>query len=394
MKVLFIHNYYRSDSPSGEDAVARNERKLLEDNGITVISYEKFNDDIDDSNVLKKIGLAVNTVWSRSTRNEVAVLLHRERPDIAHVHSIHPQLSPSVYAACRDAGVPVVHTLHNYRYICPGALLQRGGKPCEDCVGRVPVDALRYRCFRGSLSATAALAAMLIFNRLRGTFANEVNQFIALTDFAKSRFVAGGLPAERITIKPNFLPAIPETAFGRKSYAVFVGRLSAEKGVKTLLTSWRSVAGLPLKVIGDGPLRGELESLARESGIDVEFTGALSRDHVIAQVREALLQVVPSEWYEGFPMVIVEALACGTPVIASCIGSLAEIIQDGETGLHFEPGNSDDLAQKVNHLVANPELAAEMGKRARRIFMEKYTAERNFRMLMGIYEEVIAENMT
>ena len=386
MKLLFVHNYYRTAAPSGEDAVARNERKLLEDNGLEVIPYEKFNDDLDDSSFFKRIHIGLEYAWSRHTFDEVTKLLERIRPDVAHIHSVHPQISPSVYAACQKAGVPVVHTLHNYRYICPGSLLLRDGKPCEDCIGQWPMNALRFRCYRGSLMATGALVGMIIYNRLRRTFVKEVNRYIALTEFAKSRLVAGGLPAEQIDVKPNFLPQIPRIRTERKKYAVFVGRLSEEKGIRTLLSAWRSVKGLPLKIVGDGHLRSELEVLVRNKSLDVEFLGALQREEVLAVIGTAILQIVPSECYEGFPMVILEANACATPVIASCIGSLAEVVRDGETGLHFEAGNPFDLAIKVNELMARPDFAANLGIRARTIFMEKYTSERNFKLLLDIYQ--------
>ncbi len=334
---------------------------------------------------MNRMRLGMHSAWSKETYLELLVLIRRTKPDIAHIHSIHPQISPSAYAACQEMGVPVVHTLHNYRYICPGALLQRDGQPCEDCVGRLPFRALRYRCYRGSLMATGALVWMICYNRWRGTFTNHVNRFIALTEFAASRLVAGGLPAERIEVKPNFLPSPPDLSKERKPYAVFVGRLSKEKGVATLLTAWHSVRGLPLKILGDGPLRGELESQSREHGINVEFMGAVHRDKVLSVISSASLQIVPSEWFEGFPMVILEAYACGTPVVASCIGSLSEIVLDGETGLHFTAGDSVDLARKVNQLAERPEQASSMGKKAREIFDAKYTAERNFEMLTGIY---------
>jgi glycosyltransferase involved in cell wall biosynthesis len=386
MKIVFVHNFYRSSAPSGEDAVARNERKLLEDNGVEVIPYEKFNDDIVDSTLLSKIRLATNTIWSRRTYDEVIKLLRRVSPDIVHVHSLHPQISPSVYSACKEVEVPVVHTLHNYRYICPGALLQRNGQPCEDCVGRLPFNALRYRCYRGSLAATGPLVLMISYNRCRGRFANQVNRYIALTEFAASRLAAGGLPADRIEVKPNFLPVVPSVIKKRLNYAVYVGRLSDEKGVKTLLSAWSSVIGLPLKVLGDGPLRTELEIKAAELALDVEFMGPRSKEEVLSFVGNALLQIVPSECYEGFPMVILEACACATPMVVSSIGSLAEVVHDGVTGLHFEAGNPADLARKVNLIASNREMAQRMGDKAREIFMEKYTTEQNFKMLMGIYQ--------
>lgn len=386
MKVLFIHNHYRTSAPSGEDAVAENERNLLEENGVVVIPYERFNDDVDDSSFLKKVRLGLGYAWSHRTYSEVSKLIRQTRPEIAHIHSIHPQISPSVYAACQDNGVPVVHTLHNYRCICPGALLLRDGLPCEECVGKLPFAALRYRCFRGSLAATGSVFWMITCNRLRGTFNKQVNRFIALTEFAASRLVAGGLPADRIEIKPNFLPVVPAVHNIRQNYAVYVGRLTEEKGVNTLLAAWSSVIGIPLKVIGDGKLHAELECKARKLALDVEFMGTRSKEEVLRIVSSAFLQVVPSECYEGFPMVVLEAYACATPVVASRIGSLAEVVHDGATGLHFEAGNPADLARKVNDLVANRDLASRLGFQAHELFLEKYTREHNFQLLMEIYQ--------
>jgi glycosyltransferase involved in cell wall biosynthesis len=366
--------------------VAANERKLLEDNGVEIENYEKFNDDIDESTVYKRIILGIESAWSKYTYNELKNIIKYVHPDIAHIHSIHPQISPSAYAACQEMGVPVVHTLHNYRYLCPGALLQRDGRPCEDCVGRWPLKALRYKCYRGSLAATWALVWMISYNRWRGTFEKDVNRYIALTKFAANRLIAGGLPADRIEVKPNFLPNAPVMSKNRANYAVYVGRLSEEKGIRTLLAAWQVVSGLPLKVLGDGPLRASMEIKAKKERINVEFLGSLERKEVLSVGGRALLQIVPSECYEGFPMVILEALACGTPVVASRIGSLEEIISDGETGLHFEVGDPKDLAMKVNILLSNHELAEKLGNRAREIFLQKYTPEQNFKMLMGIYE--------
>lgn len=386
MKVLFIHNYYRSSAPSGEDTVAVNERSMLISNGVDVVSYEKANDDLNPITLLDKFRIGLRYVWSEITYREVTDLIKQEQPDMAHIHSIHPQISPSVYAACQDMGVPVVHTLHNFRHICPGALLQRDSRPCEECIGRLPFNALRYRCYRNSLAATGTLFWMITYNRLRGTFTKQVNRYIALTRFSASRLVAGGLPEDRIEVKPNFLAIAPPVSRNRQNFAVFVGRLGDEKGVKTLLKAWSSVIGLPLKVLGDGLLRPELELMARNSGLDIEFMGNRSKEEVLAIIGQALMQIVPSECYEGFPMVIIEAYACATPVIASRIGSLAEIVVDGETGLHFKAGDHNDLALKVNELASNPELASRLGIRSQEIFLEKYSQEQNFNQLMGIYE--------
>lgn len=386
MRIILGHNYYRSSAPSGEDTVFQNELRLLETKGLEVIPFERFNDNIDDSTVGKRIHVALEYAWSRSTYEELSRMIRKAKPDLAHFHNIFPQISPSAYAACQDNGVPVVQTLHNYRFICPGALLMRNNHPCEICVGTTVLPALFYRCYRRSFAATGSLLYMIIYNRLRNTFTRQVNRYIALTEFAASRFVAGGLPADRIEIKPNFQPVILPMSQMRKKYAVYVGRLTEEKGLKTLLRAWPSVAGLSLKIIGDGLLRSELEQHVQKTGINVEFLGTKTRNEVLSVISEAFLQIVPSECYEGFSMAILEAYSRGTPVVASRIGSLKEIVKDKETGLLFETGNPCDLAHKINEMIGKPDFTSQLGVNAREILIEKYTSEPNFRKLMEIYE--------
>ncbi len=367
--------------------VFQNERALLERSGMEVIPFERFNDTIDDSTFGKRVRIALDTAWSRRTYDELRTLLAKTRPDVAHFHNTFPIISPSAYAACQHEGVPVVQTLHNYRLICPGALLMRNGMVCEACVGRSLWPALRHRCYRGSLPATAALVWMLTSNRWRGSYQTLVSRYIALTHFAAAKLAQGGLPAERIAVKPNFLADVPEPGDGKGGYAVFVGRLSEEKGVHTLLDAWRDLRDVPLKILGDGPLRGRLEVQARNSGLAVEFLGFRPRNDVMAWVRGASLQVIPSECYEGFPMAVLEAYACGTPVVASRIGSLDEIVEEGVTGAKFQAGSREDLARTVRAMLASPEALGRMRAQARRVFEEKYTAERNLALLSKIYRD-------
>ncbi len=385
MKILLAHNFYRSSAPSGEDAVYRNERSLLEAH-FEVVRFEKFNDDLDDSTAAKKIGLALSGAWSKATYDELGRLIRKTRPDVAHFHNTFPQITPSAWAACQENGVPVVQTLHNYRYICPGALLQREGEPCEDCLRGSLVNALRHRCYRDSLTATAAQGWMIARNRWNGSFRARVDRYIALTGFAAERLSMGGLPRERIVIKPNFLPDAPEAGTGEGGYAIYTGRLSQEKGVRTLLKAWSKIsADIPLKLAGDGPLRNELEAYVKEKRIKAEFLGYCDRERIIELVGNAALQIVPSEWYEGFPMVILEAYACGTPVLASRIGSLDEVVEEGVTGHKFTPGNVDSLAETVDKLLANPEGLRALRPRVRQRFLSEYTAEANLRRITDLY---------
>ena len=390
MKILLAHNYYRSSAPSGEDAVFRNERQLLERNGIEVVPFERFNDDIDDSTVGKRIMLAKNYAWSPETYHELSALIRRTRPELAHFHNIFPLISPSAYAACRDAGVPVVQTLHNFRFVCPGAMLLRNGRPCEDCLRYGLLPALLHRCYRDSFTATLSQVWTIACNRRRGTYRNMVDHYITLTGFAAGRLAAGGLPAGRMSVKPNFLPDPPSAGTGAGGYAVYVGRLAEEKGVRTLLSAWRGMPGFPLKMVGSGPLREELAERIGREGLNVELAGMLNREKLLDIAAGASMQIVPSECYEGFPLVVLEALACGTPVVASRIGSLDEIVEEGETGVKFAAGDSAALAEKVGGLFADKPRLGWMRRRSRALFESSYTAEINFIKIMEIYRRVLA----
>lgn len=387
MRVLLCHDHYRSSAPSGEDAVFHNERKLLAEYGAEIIPLERFNDDIDESTLLSRVNTAISTVWSRRTYKDIAEAIKTERPDIAHFHNTFPLISPSAYAACKKHKVPVVQTLHNYRLICPGALLQRNGQPCEDCVGTNLLSALRHRCYRDSVAATGAITSMLVYNRIRGSYQHNVDCYIALTDFAASRLRAGGLPGDKIHVKPNFLPDPPEPGLGQGGYALYVGRLSSEKGILTLINAWKNLRDIPLKVLGDGPMMNQVAEIARSELLPVEFLGSVSKAKVIEIVKDATFQIVPSEWYEGFPMVILEAYACGTPVIASRIGSLDEVVLEGVTGLKFTPRSQDDLKKKILSLWTDKERLTTYRENAHRQFDNNYTAQTNLAKLLEIYKK-------
>ncbi len=389
MRVLLAHNFYRSGAPSGEDIVYRNERSMLEAGGVEVIPFERYNDDIDDSTFARRVSLALEVAWSRRTCGELSALLRKSRPDVAHFHNTFPLITPSAYAACRDLGVPVVQTLHNYRLVCPGALLLRDGRPCEDCIGTSLLPALLHRCYRHSLAATGAQVWTLLRNRLNGTYRNLVDRYIALTRFAASRLAAGGLPPGRIEVKPNFLPVSPPAGKGGGGYAAYAGRLSEEKGVRTLLAAWRRLPGFPLRILGEGPLLAELELQAREEGLSMSFRGHCSKEELLDIVGRAEFLVVPSICYEGFPMALVEAYACGTPVVASRIGSLDELVEEGVTGMKFEPGNPLDLAAKVGLLRKDRGRLAAFRNEGRKAFEARYTAGKNLPALLGIYEKAI-----
>jgi len=365
--------------------VCDTEAALLARHGVDVVRYDRTNDDIGTP-----LATAFESIWSRRARLDIAALLRRERPDVAHLHNIWYLISPSAYTACRDAGVPVVQTLHNYRMFCANALLLRDGRPCEKCVGRAPWRSVRYGCFRGSRLATAPVAFSEWLHAARGTWSSGVDRYIALTKFALERFVAAGVPRERISVKPNFLADPPSPRGGTGRGALFVGRLTPEKGIPVLLDAAARVEhrDFGLDIVGDGSLRETVGQAAQQSGGRIRVAGLRRRDYCLEAMRRALFVVVPSVCYENFPLAIVEAFASGTPVLASRLGAMAEIVDDGRTGRLFTAGDAADLARAMAWMTAHPGECAAMGRAARSAFEARYTADTNFAMLMSIYGQV------
>ena len=383
MHILLIHNHYTQ--PGGEDAVFRAEADLLRSRGHEVVEFVENNRRLQGINPWKT---AMGAVWSREAYRRIKRLIREARPDVAHFHNTFLRISPAAYYACKEEGVPVVQTLHNYRLVCPGALLMRDGRVCEDCLGRpVPWPGVFHGCWRGSRAQTAVVAGMLTVHRWMGTWTERVDVYVALTEFARRKLIEGGLAAEKIVVKPNFVHPDPETGAHHGGFALFVGRLSPEKGIRTLLRTWQTLKDMPLKLVGDGPLMGEVQAqIAREGWTHVEVLGRKPREEVFRLMQEARVLVFPSVCYENFPIVIAEAFACGLPVIASRLGAMAEIVEDGRTGLLFEPGNPENLAEKVAWAWRHPKKMGEMGHEARREYEAKYTAERNYEILMNIYQ--------
>jgi glycosyltransferase involved in cell wall biosynthesis len=390
MKILLVHNTYQQ--AGGEDVVFEQERKNLQRAGHHVATYERSNHEIEQFSALQRATLIKRIVWNSDSRREFAELLARESPDLVHVHNTFIMISPSIYSACREKGVPVVQTLQNYRLMCPGALFFRDGKVCEECVEHSLWRGIRHGCYRDSKLQTAGVALMLAWHRQLKTYHELVDCSVAATEFSRAKFVAAGFDANKIVVKPNFVDQDPGPRQRVGDYAVFAGRLSQEKGVATLVAAWEHVQpDIPLKIVGDGPLRGDLEAQAKKRGLTgITFCGRLSRDETIATVKGARFQITPSLWYEGFPRVIVEAFACGVPVLCSRLGGMQEIVEESSTGLHFNPGDAQDLANKAQWAWNHPAELAEMGRAARRKFETDYTAEKNYARLMEIYEQTVA----
>jgi glycosyltransferase involved in cell wall biosynthesis len=386
MRVLLVHNFYQE--PGGEDRVFSDEGAMLEAEGHTVVRHTAHNDAVRE---LGKLQLARATIWNGDSYRALRQLIHETRPDVAHFHNTLPLISPAAYYAARAEGVPVVQTLHNYRLICANAYLFRDGRVCEDCLGRsVPWPAVRHACYRGDRAATAAVAAMLTAHRAFGTWRDCVDAYIALTEFARAKFVAGGLPAERIIVKPNAV--YPDRGVGRGAgnYAAYVGRLSREKGVLTLLAAWEQLGDLlPLVIVGDGPLAPEVAAAAaRNPGI--RWLGQRSPDEVHTVLADAMCLVLPSECYETFGRVAVEAFAAGTPVVTTRTGASCELVDEGRTGLLMDSADGVGLAAVLRRALGSRRTFEDMRGAARSAYEARFTPQANVRLLLGIYSRVVS----
>jgi glycosyltransferase involved in cell wall biosynthesis len=382
--ILLGHNYYQF--PGGEDVVYQNEASMLESRGHRVVRYTLTNDAV---KTMGLVSLGTSTIWNQGTYRALRKLIREERVDVCHFHNTFPIMSPSAYYAASHEKTPIVQTLHNFRLVCPGATMFRDGQTCEKCLGRVfPWDGLLHACYRNSRLMTGTVGAMQAIHRAAATWTEVVSQYIALTSFARDKFIQGGLPAGRMVVKPNFLSEDPGAGTGEGGYGLFLGRLTPEKGIDTLLRAWRSLSGMvPLKIAGIGPLEPKVADAAAQIP-GVEYLGQVSSEQKYALLGRAVFAVIPSEWYEGAPMAVLEAFAKGTPVIASNLGGLASMINHGTTGLHFRPGDAEDLSRQVRSLWDAPDCRSRMRRAARLEYETKYTAAENYRMTSSIYSSL------
>ena len=387
MKILICHNYYRQ--PGGEDVEFLAEKAVLLEGGHCVSEFTRRNDEISERNLFSKVKLGLGATWARNSFEELRAVLREEKPDIVHFHNTFPLISPSAYYVCHDAGVPVIQTLQNYRLLCPAATLYREGKVCEECLERGIFRGVMHACYRDSRPATAVVGLMIALHRRMNTWTELVDRYIAPTEFVRSKFAQAGLRADRISVKPNLVYPDPCMRVGPTEYALYAGRLTPEKGVGTLLRAWALLENpVPLRIVGDGPIRAVLEAQRERFNLsDVHFEGWLSQEKLRSAMKRAAFLIFPSEWCEPFGLTIVEAFACGVPVIASRLNPITEMIEEEKTGLYFTPGQPSELAAKVDWAWRHPHEMGMMGRAARAQYEEKYTPERNYGALMEIYYE-------
>jgi glycosyltransferase involved in cell wall biosynthesis len=383
MLILTVHNKYLIRG--GEDESREAQTALLRAKGHEVIEFVLDNRQIER---MSRIGVGLGATWNGEVYGKLRTTIRKRRPEIVDVQNFFPLGSPAVYYAAHGEGVPVVQTLHNFRLLCPGATLFRRDMPCEKCVGRrIPWPGIVHGCYRDSRAGSAAVTGMIAVHRLLGTWGRKIDLFVALTDFARKKFIEGGLPPDKITVKPNFVPGDFGPGDGAGGYALYVGRLSSEKGLATLLGAWRLMKGsMPLRIVGDGPLRRSVQ-IAAQGDPSIQWLGIRSLGETYDLMGHARCLVFPSTCYEGMPRTIIEALAQGTPVVSSGLGSMVEMVEHGRTGLLVTPGNPPALASALDWVGANNERVQAMRIHARAEFEAKYTAELNYTLLIGIYEQ-------
>jgi glycosyltransferase involved in cell wall biosynthesis len=385
MRIVVAHNRYKY--AGGEDTMLRAEVEMLRDAGNVVELFEADNNTIDGT--IAKIAAAGSLFHSISSSRRMTALLRTFRPAILHIHNWFPLLSPSIILAANEEGIPVIQTLHNFRMLCVNGTMHRDGRICHDCLGKqFPLDGVVHRCYSNSRLGSALVASAFSYHRLAHTW-NGVTTFIALSEYQKALLVRGGLEARQITVKPNFVNRSSQVGTGHGGFALFVGRLTQEKGIRTVLRAWaENRIPIQLRVMGDGPLAEEVREKVSKLP-QVEYIGHKATAEVYAAMADAKFVICASECHEAFGLTIVEALSRGTPVLAADTGPIKELVQDGETGLHFAAGDSNDLAAKATALVANNARYQQMRRICRAVYEERYTDTINYKLLMDIYLQAI-----
>jgi glycosyltransferase involved in cell wall biosynthesis len=381
MKILLCHNFYQQYG--GEDQVFNTETDLLKTRGHQVLHYTVHNQAV---NTMHPLALGKVTIWNHQIYRELRALLHQEKPQVVHFHNTFPLISPAAYYAAYKEDIPVIQSLHNYRLLCPNAQFLRAGQVCEDCLPHfIPWPGIVHACYRRNRAATTVVATMLVVHRVWHTWQKMVDTYVVPTEFARRKFIEGGLPASKIFVKPNFVYPDPGVGGGSGRYALFVGRLSPEKGLDTLLAAWSHLnTKIELKIVGDGPLAEQVVAATRRLS-SVEWLGQLSHQQVLALMKEAYILLFPSVWYEGLPLVIIEAYAVGLPVVASNLGAMSSLVDPGRTGLHFQANNAEDLATQVQWALEHPAELSQMRQAARQEFQENYSADQTYQRLIDLY---------
>ncbi|WP_024790814.1 MULTISPECIES: glycosyltransferase family 4 protein [unclassified Lebetimonas] len=384
MKILMVHNKYKQNG--GEDTVFYNEMSLLKAKGHMVDKLIFENSRI--NNIFSKLKIGISGIYNIESANMLKDKIKKFKPDVIHVHNFFPIASPSIFWVAKKFKIPVVLTLHNYRLICPNAILFRNGNICEKCMDKIfPYSGIIHKCYRNSFMQTLSLSLVTNIHKYIKTWHSKVDKFITLTNFQKNKFLSSNMniSEEKFLVKSNFVDDFGNGYKNRENYFVYVGRLSIEKGIITMLKAFENTK-YNLYVVGEGPLKNEVLKYTKKNK-NIKYLGFKSKKEIINLLKKSISLIFPSEWYEGFPMVLVETLSTGTPIITSDIGSQAEIVKDNYLGLHFIAGDFIDLRSKITEFFEKKDKT--FYQNARDEYLEKYTPEKNYKQLIDIYEKVI-----
>lgn len=384
MRILLVHNAYQQFG--GEDTTFLNEKALLEAAGHEV--FPLLFDNKASESAAGKLGLLWRSIYNPASAERVQEAIRAHRPDVMHAHNFFYTASPAIFSAAKALGVPTVATIQNYRLICSGAYLMREGKVCELCVHQTfPLHGIRHGCHRGSALATAQLTLNTGLHKMRGTFRQDVDRFVVVTEFNRQKLLNSSLhlgPGQ-VVVKPNSVEdqgfAPPEQRTGPY---LFVGRLSPEKGILTLLEAAKQ-GRFPLEILGGGPLKEAVEAAAAAYP-NIRYLGFQPRPVILEKMKQAQALLFPSVWYEGLPLTICEAFSTGLPVIISHLGNLNEIVTEGRDGLWFTPGDAAALADAVRRYEAADRVALSAG--ARQTYLDRYTPARNLASLEALYADL------
>lgn len=392
MKILAIHNFHRKGSASGDDQVFKSETNLLEEHGHKIIRYTVINDAFDNQGILGKIKTAFGMLWSFSNYKAVKNIIQKEKPDIVHVHTFFPLLSPSILYAAKDCGCKVVATLHDTRFICPCATSLRGTELCNKCGDGHYLRMCRYGCFKGSRIQSFIVACIFKYHRIKKSFYKKIDKYICLNENQIRLLKEINFDSDKIVKKYNFVSDITEVSSVKSKslpdrYAVFYGRIGEEKGIKTLQKVWEKLPDIPLVVMGTGPLEDEFSKWA-ENHKQIYFLGYTQHDKCLSIVKNSQFVVFPSIWYEGCSMVEIETESLGKPLIATDLGFSAEAIENGYNGYKVPLGDADGFVNKISELWNNPKLCEKMGRNARKDYELKYLPEDNYNQLIEIYSSI------
>lgn len=385
MKILVIHNHYIERG--GEDEVVNAETKLLEEHGHKVILYEKSNKHIEKLSFFRKLFFVFSELFfSKTVYKELKEIINTEKPDIAHVHNIFFSITPSAYLALKEENIPIVQSLHNYRFFCLRGALFHKGSVCEKCKGRPLYHSVIKKCWRNSYTLSFLLASILC--RWRSVLKNNVDSYIASSEFSMNKLNELGLKRKKIYLKTNFLAVEPQCNSQDNDYALFIGRLVDYKGIETLMKAFEINPSFNLKIIGDGPLREKVNNFASLHS-NVEFLSNVERVTVLKMLKNSSFIIFPSKCYENMPMVIIESFALSKPVLASNLGAIKEMVVNGSSGILFEPGNAQDLASKISYLFSHKRERDAMGAGANKIYRILFDREKNYHNLISIYAATI-----